>query len=149
MKKLIETFTDNRGKIKVKELINNSIVFNFKTEPTKLIQKKVTDAFEGYLEIAKEWVKLADITIHFVIVDTVEEKPSIEEFFKKLPNIPPYDSSHWRSPPLVPEYRDNKCSKCGLVCEGVMGYCCPNYNCPMGMGGTWCSTTAIHQHFDH
>lgn len=33
------------------------------------------------------------------------------------------------------------CPKCGLVCEGAMGYVCPNNPCPMGMGGVWCNTT--------
>lgn len=41
--------------------------------------------------------------------------------------------------PIVPWYdQKNKCPKCGLVCEGAMGYCCPNNPCPMGMGGVTC-----------
>jgi hypothetical protein len=41
--------------------------------------------------------------------------------------------------PSVPYYDiKNKCPKCGLVCEGAMGYCCPSNPCPMGMGGVTC-----------
>ena len=24
-----------------------------------------------------------------------------------------------------------KCSKCGMLWKGVMGYCCPNFDCPV------------------
>jgi hypothetical protein len=33
---------------------------------------------------------------------------------------------------------ENKCSKCGLKLEGVMGYCCPNPGCPTGLGSPTC-----------
>ena len=31
------------------------------------------------------------------------------------------------------------CSKCGLILDGIMGYCCPQPQCPTGLGGSWCS----------
>lgn len=37
-----------------------------------------------------------------------------------------------------PQQPVNRCSKCGLKLEGVMGYCCPNVGCPTGMGPVMC-----------
>lgn len=38
-----------------------------------------------------------------------------------------------QSPPLA---FSNKCSKCGLVLEGSMGYVCIQNDCPAGLGYT-------------
>ena len=52
-------------------------------------------------------------------------------------------------PPLVPgvipsiPINSNKCSKCGLIMNGPMGYCCPHRDCPCGMGPVWCGTTEL------
>lgn len=41
--------------------------------------------------------------------------------------------------PLAPSPWDTKsCYKCGLKLEGVMGYCCPNAQCPTGLGPVVC-----------
>lgn len=32
------------------------------------------------------------------------------------------------------------CGKCGLELKQVMGYCCPNIDCPCGMGPVMCLT---------
>ena len=32
----------------------------------------------------------------------------------------------------------NKCSKCGLRLDAVMGYVCGNSQCPCGLGGVQC-----------
>lgn len=60
----------------------------------------------------------------------------------------PYIGAPMPSTPLNPPFppfpsieTKPTCPKCGLVCEGAMGYCCPNNPCPMGMGGVYCSTT--------
>ena len=34
------------------------------------------------------------------------------------------------------------CSKCGMDISGVMGYCCPQPNCPTGLGPVMCDTTS-------
>jgi len=34
------------------------------------------------------------------------------------------------------------CSKCGMKLSGVMGYCCPNTDCPTGLGPIVCGTTS-------
>lgn len=31
-----------------------------------------------------------------------------------------------------------ECGKCGLKLMRVMGYVCPNFNCPCGLGGSTC-----------
>lgn len=36
------------------------------------------------------------------------------------------------------------CSKCGLVLESAMSYCCPNGDCPCGMGPAMCSTNSTN-----
>lgn len=54
-----------------------------------------------------------------------------------MPSIPsPWDRPWDPSTPYGPI--KNKCPKCGLVCEGAMGYVCPSNPCPMGMGGVTC-----------
>lgn len=32
----------------------------------------------------------------------------------------------------------NRCVKCGINIDGVMSFCCQNYPCPTGLGGTFC-----------
>ena len=44
----------------------------------------------------------------------------------------PYD------PNKIPKWETkNRCEKCGLKIEGVMGYVCTNYPCPCGLGGVY------------
>lgn len=45
--------------------------------------------------------------------------------------------------PSVPIWPHNaasgrKCTKCGIKLEGVMGYYCPQKDCPCGLGGVSC-----------
>lgn len=57
-----------------------------------------------------------------------------------MPQIPQVDPSKAKPMvPLVPVWSTD-CPKCGLECKGVMGYCCPDNKCPMGLGsaGTLC-----------
>lgn len=155
MKKLISEYMDSRGKVEINKIKGHTIVFNFKGKP-ELLEKKVVDAFEGYVKFLKEWVKLADISIHFVIEEdelnthktTIKNRyeSALRDIIKEdtrkdvpSPNVPFFPQKF----PVRP-FNDNKysCSKCGLECKGVMGYCCPNYDCPMGMGGTWCHSTS-------
>ena len=43
----------------------------------------------------------------------------------------PYD------PNKIPKWEaKNRCEKCGLKIEGIMGYVCTNYPCPCGLGGS-------------
>lgn len=45
----------------------------------------------------------------------------------------------WGNPYVTP-FEPNKCAKCGLKMESVMGYVCPQGgNCPAGLGGFSCS----------
>ena len=47
----------------------------------------------------------------------------------------PYD------PNKIPKWEaKNRCEKCGLKIEGIMGYVCTNNPCPCGLGGAWCGT---------
>lgn len=52
----------------------------------------------------------------------------------KWPEINPYRTDaprEWSNP-----YKT--CPKCGLDLSGPMGYCCPNGDCPTGLGGSRC-----------
>lgn len=44
--------------------------------------------------------------------------------------------------PFVPtkHYGENRCTKCGIKLNAVMGYCCPHTDCPCGMGPSTCLT---------
>lgn len=53
----------------------------------------------------------------------------------------PHIGSPMPSYPTTPPEWTNKCSKCGLELNQVMGYVCNNYPCPTGLGGAWYSTT--------
>lgn len=55
--------------------------------------------------------------------------------YSPMPSIPsPWDPSTPYGP------IKNNCPKCGLKLEGAMGYCCPQPQCPTGLGGVYCST---------
>lgn len=45
-----------------------------------------------------------------------------------LPNVP------WPFPSL--EFMVSSCPKCGLALNKIMHYCCPNFDCPVGLGPT-------------
>ena len=51
-----------------------------------------------------------------------------------LPGIPTYPID--QIPPIKQWY--GNCPRCGLKLEGVMGYVCPNADCPTGLGGSKC-----------
>lgn len=41
--------------------------------------------------------------------------------------------------PLPPDpWQSRTCVKCGMKLDGTMGYCCPNMDCPTGMGPVIC-----------
>lgn len=49
------------------------------------------------------------------------------------------DPTPWPDP-YTPKWSEPKsCSKCGIKLDGVMGYSCPQPNCPTGLGSAWCS----------
>lgn len=62
--------------------------------------------------------------------------------FFTSPPVPTPEPEPW-SHPLVPKWpqypeSDHRCGKCGIKIEGVMGYYCPQPNCPCGLGGITC-----------
>lgn len=57
-----------------------------------------------------------------------------QPFGPTVPNMPQVIPS---IPNPIPAMSPNKCSKCGLVMDGPMGYCCPHRDCPCGMGPIW------------
>ena len=51
-----------------------------------------------------------------------------------IPWVMPYQP--WTVPNTPP--MASQCPKCGLKLEGVMSYCCPNAECPTGLGPVTC-----------
>lgn len=75
-------------------------------------------------------------TITFYDDGTYQEQ---SYYTSPMPSVPQIQPTAPFPDPLVPWFdQKNKCPKCGLVCEGAMGYVCPNNPCPMGMGGVTC-----------
>jgi hypothetical protein len=59
----------------------------------------------------------------------------VQPHYPVIPGVQPYV-------PITPTLPDlSKCGKCGLTLGPVMGYCCPNADCPCGLGGTSCMAT--------
>jgi hypothetical protein len=45
--------------------------------------------------------------------------------------------------PYIPQFdpwNKSVCTKCGMKLDGTMGYCCPNMECPTGMGPVTCKS---------
>jgi hypothetical protein len=42
--------------------------------------------------------------------------------------------------PNTYQWPTNHCTKCGLQLDKVMSYCCPQPNCPTGLGPVMCTT---------
>lgn len=61
--------------------------------------------------------------------------------FFTSPPVPTPEPEPWEHP-LVPKWpqmpEPTHCGKCGIKIEGVMGYYCPQPNCPCGLGGITC-----------
>lgn len=60
--------------------------------------------------------------------------------FKEWPDTwpKPFVPREEKSPPSP--LGGTTCSKCGMVWQGIMGYVCSEFDCPMGAGPTWCGT---------
>ena len=50
----------------------------------------------------------------------------------------PYVGAPMPNIPMNPSFPINQCSKCGLKLDTVMGYVCPNLDCPTGLGPVRC-----------
>lgn len=76
----------------------------------------------------------------------IEELEAELERVKKERQIPPLAPQPIPipSPQPFPTFPDpiisegTTCTKCGMVWKGVMGYCCPHGDCPMGAGPIMC-----------
>ena len=65
------------------------------------------------------------------------EKDGEDDHNQARPFYPP----QWPKVPTPYYDKSVKCSKCGIdFGNGPIGYVCPNYPCPTGLGGTYCST---------
>ena len=74
------------------------------------------------------------------IKDLEKRVKALEEYLSKFMDQvqkEPYRPSYPRYP-TYPVPVPNNCSLCGLELGKVMGYCCPNIECPTGLGPTIC-----------
>jgi len=69
----------------------------------------------------------------FIVEQVTDKQPqSIKDLVKSLPvtqPAPPTDNASVYMP---------RCGKCGITLSQVMSYCCPNNDCPCGLGGISC-----------
>lgn len=79
-------------------------------------------------------------------IDNLNQKVAfLEQKLKELQENRSIPKSPWDVvEPQIPDHEFPKfeikpeCSKCGLKLEKVMGYCCPQSQCPCGLGSTVC-----------
>lgn len=71
----------------------------------------------------------------------VEAIQRIKDAWEAVEKAKPKPNSYpwYPADPWYP-HRDyyGHCPSCGLKLEAVMGYCCPNAKCPVGLGPTIC-----------
>lgn len=69
---------------------------------------------------------------------SLEVDKKLNEWLKGyfIPKPNPYIPN--RLTPAPDPWHPRTCVKCGLKLEGVMGYCCPDMQCPTGMGPVMC-----------
>lgn len=96
-------------------------------EMIKFLQARI-DHLEQMLEQSME--------MNRKLMERISERP-----ITPLPYPLPSTQPIWPTVPKNPEY--NLCPKCGLKLEGVMGYVCPQAQCPTGLGGAWCTSGSI------
>ena len=80
----------------------------------------------------------------------LEEINNLRDRLERLENKPDWSTPMgpiptWGVPTPFPNISDwnPKCSKCGLIMNGPMGYCCPHKDCPCGMGPVWSGVTEL------
>lgn len=77
--------------------------------------------------------------------DTIRDNEWYQPY-KWDPNPPPFGPGWpitWPITPSIPTFPTlpiDACPKCHLKLDRVMGYCCPDLDCPTGMGPVRCST---------
>ena len=83
------------------------------------------------------------------------EGPSIKELFDEvIRRLDVIDMKIRSIPPVYPtptiDLNSKKCSKCGMVWTGVMGYVCPSQDCPVQLKTSWqtYNTSGVTGSFD-
>lgn len=85
------------------------------------------EQLEWYVLFLEEYIK--DLESESVI------KKILDDFKKFESPVSPWKKNDDIYPKI---FEFNICPKCGLKLEGVMSYCCPNVECPTGMGPVMC-----------
>ncbi len=95
-----------------------SIIFNIKNDTRELLKR--VDNIEKRLERLEN--------------EDIFDKLGIKEVTE------PHNPWEPKITPMTPTspwlHQSKSCSKCGLNLEGVIGYVCPNVDCPVGLGPT-------------
>jgi hypothetical protein len=144
----LEEFTNEAGDVQWKRLVGKTVLCADDITQTTHI-KKVSELFVD---------QIIDLTDSHVLIQSKEQwnyvlKNSILAVLEnELPDIPKYaplkdmykeflDQLNEKNQSIPPNPRPweyaKKCTKCGLEIGGVMGYVCPNYPCPTGLGSNF------------
>lgn len=77
--------------------------------------------------------------------DWNERMNAIEDRMRKLEEQREHRNGEVPTPPIPwnqgQSYGPAQCGKCGLKLSGVMSYCCPNGDCPCGLGPVMCGVS--------
>lgn len=95
---------------------------------------------ELFLLLMEEYIRDLEFQIFEYKVKELLGYEKVEEKVddpKPIPWITPEEMPPWISP-TIRDY--GNCPKCGLKLGQVMGYCCPNTNCPTGLGPVMCQS---------
>ena len=76
---------------------------------------------------------ITDLEFEMVINKTIQRIMDKEE--------PPLPINPWKRNGDIPPNPYTHCHKCGIKLDTVMGYCCPNLQCPTGLGPIICQNT--------
>ena len=71
----------------------------------------------------------------------IQNPPTAPRWVEQPPFVPPTPYIPY-PPPIPADFwpKASGCPKCGIDLNHVMGYCCPNMECPTGLGPVWCKT---------
>ena len=79
-----------------------------------------------YILLLEEYIKDLECEL---LSNEVDEWLKVYHIPQPNPYIPSYDP-----------WSKSVCPKCGMKLDGTMGYCCPNMDCPTGMGPVICKS---------
>ena len=153
----LEEFTNEAGDVQWKRLVGKTVLCADDNTPTTHIKKvselfvdQIIDLNDSHILIQskEQWNYVLKNSILAVLENELPDIPKyaplkdiykefLDQLNEKNRSIPP-NPQPWEYPKKC-----KKCTKCGLEIGGVMGYVCPNFPCPTGLGSNvvYCQLT--------